>query len=276
MMSFGVIYGENIGDWGSRIAGLAISCLSVLYGLSTYNLRKILRTEPNIMMTLLFTITELSTFAVIFLNLAVAWSVGMTFVKNIENEVYNYRVVYYTVFVLVITMLIAIPILGADQLSKRMLRQNNGYSSVDYRINLSLKCNELNSLTDMVRSRRRLVIVNMIYIIVTTSAMTITLYHMNMNPLDIMTCLTFEVEVLISDQWCRRMFVTLAWYTACILSFLQNTLELLYILITKKSFLDWAFKEGLKARSEEIVILAMVKEQERLNEFEEYNLLQWE
>jgi hypothetical protein len=42
------------------------------------------------------------------------------------------------------------------------------------------------------------------------------------------------------------MVLILVWYTACILSFLQNTLELLFILIAKKSFLDWAFKVALK------------------------------
>ena len=62
--------------------------------------------------------------------------------------------------------------------------------------------------------------------------------------------------------------VVLAWYTACILSFLQNAIELLYILIANKSFLDWAFKAGL----EELARLARLRERKMLDELEEYNL----
>jgi hypothetical protein len=63
------------------------------------------------------------------------------------------------------------------------------------------------------------------------------------------------------------MVIVLAWYTAAILSFLQNTIELLLLLITKKSLLDWAFTAGL----EEQARLARLREQKRLDELEEYN-----
>ena len=142
-----------------------------------------------------------------------------------------------------------VPIFGAYQLSYRILRGGDArYFSIDYRINLSLKCYELDSLTDMVKSRRRLVIVNLIYLLVTTSSMTIAFYF-SKNPLCIIPSLACENEIDITLRY--MTVVVLAWYAAGILSFLQNVIELLYILIAKKSFLDWAFKAGLKQREVE-------------------------
>ena len=219
------------------------------------------------MQTLLVALTELTTSAVIFLYVPAIMSVHFA-LRNYSNEA-KY------VITLIDLLFIAIPLLGACQVSKRMLRCNSGYLSVDYRINLSFKCHELSTLTDMVRSRRRLVIVNIIYMLVTTSAMTFTLYYYDMNPLCIipnisLTCYGEVVEL--HHRIYRMMFVILVWYTACIISFLQNTIELFFIFSTKKCFLNWAFKEGL----EEIETVARIKEQERVDKLEEYNLFQRE
>ena len=213
------------------------------------------------MQTLLFAFTELSTSAVLFLYVPAIWSAF-------------YQI--YQVTILIEVLFITIPLIGAYQLSKRMLGSNSGYFSIDYRINLSHKCHELSTLTDMVRSRRRLVIVNIIYVLVTTSAMTIILYCYDLNPLCIipnisLTCYD-DLDDLYSHRIYRMMFVILVWYTACIISLLQNVLELFFIFTTKKCFLNWAFKEGL----EEIETLARIKEQERVDKLEEYNLFQRE
>ena len=220
------------------------------------------------MQTLLVALTELSTSAVIFLYLPAVMSVDFVLL-NYSNEAIN-------VIILIDALFIAIPLIGAYQLSKRMLGCNSGYFSVDYRINLSHKCHELSTLTDMVRSRGRLVIVNMVYVLVTTTAMTITLYYIDMNPLCVFPNISLTCYGEGDDFWYRLMFVSLAWYTAGIISFLQNTIELFFIFSTKKCFLNWAFKEGLEARLEEIETLARIKEQERVDKLEEYNLFQRE
>ena len=243
------------GEWDDMdkalsISGLVISCVSVLYGLSTYNLRQILRTEPSIRNTLWFTLIELCTSTVIFLYLPAVWFVTMTW--SID-----YTVPVFTAYVV-------LPIICAYQLSFRMVRPTDGYFCQDYRINLCLKCQELDCLPDMVITRRRLVIVNMIYVIVTSSAVTIGLYSVDRNPLCIIPSLTYECEK--ADFY--LMVVVLAWYIACILSFLKNGIELLLILIAKKCFLDWAFKAGL----EKLAALARLRESKRLDELEEYNL----
>ena len=232
---------EENWDKAFPIFGLLISCLSILYGLSAFNLRKILRSEPSIMKTLWFALTELSTSIMIFLYLPA--------VTNCFWSLWYLDASFKTI--LVITLFTAIPIFGAYQLSFRMLRLDKGYYSADYRINLSLKCHGIYSLEEMVMARRRLVIINMIYVLVTTCALTIGLYCINKND-DLMSYV-----------------VILAWYTACILSFLQNAIELLFILIAKKSFLDWAFKAGLKEEAR----LAKLREQKQCDELEENNLL---
>ena len=219
-------------DW-QPIFSLFISCLSILYGISTYNLRKILRNESNIRNTLRFTFCELITSIVIFLYIQIACPV---FVRLFID--YQLLIV-----ILIVLSVIIIPILGAHQLSVKMLGLNAGFRSVDYRINLSLKCQELGSLTAMVKCRKMLVILNMVYVLVTCLAVTIALYWLNqiqpcIIPFFIFSCENYGEQVI--------MVLILVWYTACILSFLQNTLELLFILIAKKSFLDWAFKEALE------------------------------
>ena len=245
-------------------SGLVISCLSVLYGLSTYNLRKILRTDPSILGNLWFTLSELCTTAAIFLYFLAVWFTYYAAINKYYQKPYGALTAH-----LVFTLFIVIPFFGFYQLSKRMLSLKKGYFSIDYRINLSLKCQELDSVSDMVMSRRRLVIVNMIYILVTTSAVTIWLYCVNINPLCIITSLTWKCDTnLMYYETC----VVLAWYTACIISFLQNAIELLYILIAKKSFLNWAFKAGLKHQLEEEERLDRLREQKELDKLEEYNL----
>ena len=247
---------EDSLDEAFTISGLTISCVSVLYGLSTFNLRKILRTEPNIRMTLLFTLTELCTSTVIFLYIPAVWSIYQTLL------VYSYED-FFIKTVPVLILFTALPILGTYQLSLRMLTPKKRYFCQDYRMNFCLKCQDLDSLPDMVISRRKLVIINIIYVLVTTSAVTIGLYCINLNPLCKILTLTCEFNAQLYP-----MVIVLSWYTACILSFLQNTIELLLLLITKKSFLDWAFKAGL----EELARLARLRERKRLDELEEYNL----
>ena len=219
-------------DW-QPIFSLFISCLSILYGISTYNLRKILRNESNIRKILQFTFTELITSIVIFLYIQIACPVFVSLFSGYH---------FLTVIPIVLSVII-IPILGAHQLSVKMLGLNAGYRSVDYRINLSLKCQELGSLTAMMRCRKMLVILNMVYVLVTCSALTIALYWLNKIQSCIMPFFNFSCENYGEHV---VMVLILVWYTACILSFLQNTLELLFILIAKKSFLDWAFKEALE------------------------------
>ena len=68
-----------------RISGLVISCLSILYGLSTYNIRKILRTEPNIVETFLFTVSEFTTSTVIFLYILIPYLIAYVMDDNIIN-----------------------------------------------------------------------------------------------------------------------------------------------------------------------------------------------
>ena len=225
--------------------GFGVSCVSIIYGLSTFNLRKILRDEPSILKTLLFTLTELCTTFALFLYLPAIWLISLE-------------------FDIVFILYIGIPIIGAYQLSLRILGPNKGYFSIDYRINFCLKCQELDSLQEMVIARRRLVIVNMIYVLVTTAASNGVLYYHKLNPLCVIPNLPFDCFF-----HSLHMIVFLAWNTACILSFLQNAIELLFILIAKKSFLDWAFKAGL----EEEARLARLREQERLEELEENSLL---
>ena len=246
---------EDSLDQAFTISGLTISCVTILYGLSTFNLRKILRTEPNIRKTLLFTLTELCTSTMIFLYIPAVWSIYLTM------WAYGYEDFYINT-IPVLILFTALPILGPYQLSFRMLTPNNRYFCQDYRMNLCLKCQDFDSLPDMVISRRKLVIINIIYVLVTTSAVTIGLYCINLNPLCNVISLTCEFNAQLYP-----MVIVLAWYTAAILSFLQNTIELLLLLITKKSLLDWAFKAGL----EEQARLARLRKQKRLDELEEYN-----
>ena len=213
--------------------GLAISFLSILYGLSTYNLRNILKTEPGVKETLLFTLTEFSTSVMIFLTIPGAYTVTR---KLVDANGF----VKGTIFIL----LCGIQIIVAYQLSYRFLKLKAGCISIDYRINFSVKCQELQSsevpsVEDKRRSRRDLVIINLIYGLATTSAVTFAFCYLPKTPLCIIlswTC-TYKPD--------REEFVlltlTLVWYASCILSLLQNTIELLLILIKKKSFLDWTF-----------------------------------
>ena len=69
-------YGASDGDGSkaSNIFSVSVSIISILYGLSTWNLRIMLRNEPNIKNTILFTLTELSTSTVIFLYLPSSWT----------------------------------------------------------------------------------------------------------------------------------------------------------------------------------------------------------
>ena len=264
MMNLGV--NHKLDGWDKTInsSGLAISCVSVLYGLSTYNLRKILRTEPSLMKTLRFTLTELSTTIVIFLHILTVWVIYQTIGFKFSDR---YGIFYIKTIPLLI-LYISVPFFGAYQLSFRLLRLINGYFSQDYRINFSCKCQELYSLPDLVKSRGILVIVNMIYELFTTCAATYSLHSYDLNPLCIITS-TYECSFNSEyDYFENVMVLVLAWYTANILSFLQNFTELILILIANKSFLDWAFKDGL----EEVARLARLRERERLDELEENNL----
>ena len=84
-----VLPDENDGwDGAFNIGSLAISLLSILYGISTYNLRKILRNEPNIRKTLLYALTELSTTAVIFLYLPSIYVLSWFLYKQPGLELY--------------------------------------------------------------------------------------------------------------------------------------------------------------------------------------------
>ena len=258
LMDLDVNCWDDSWDEALTISGLTISCVSILYGLSTFNLRKILRTEPNIKKTFEFTITELCTTTVIFLYYPAVWSIYLT----LWMDGYNFNYDEFYILAIVLILLTVTPLFSAYQLSFRMLRPHNRYFCQDYRMNLCFKCCELGSFQDMVRARRRLVIVNMIYVLVTNFAVTIGLYCINLNPLCNVISLTCEY-----NQQLLPMVIVLAWYTAAILSFLQNTIELLLLLITKRSLLDWAFKAGL----EEQARLARLREQKRLDELEEYN-----
>ena len=224
MVEYGAFDGDGMSTKASRIFSLAISFASILYGLSTFNLRMILKDEPNIMKTLLFTITELSTTIALFLYILVLYSM---FWALMDDNVSIY--IKISGFVL----LYGIPTLGA--LFSSNLELHNGFFSVDYRINISLKCKQFSSLTEMVRFRKRLVIVNMVYLMFTAIGISITLCFINQTPLYIW-----------SSEHLRSMVLILCWSYACFLSFLENFVELMVILVEKKSFLDWAFIAGLE------------------------------
>ena len=173
IMTLDIYYLDDSWDLTFTITSLTISCVSVLYGLSTFNLRNILRNEPSIMKTLLFTLTELITSTMIFLYLPAVWLIFLI----LHRYLYVFHGDEYEDFYIktlpVLALFTAIPILGAYQISLRILRPSDGYFSQDYRMNLCLKCKEQYSLSDMVLSRRRLLLVNLIYALITTSAVTI-------------------------------------------------------------------------------------------------------
>ena len=144
--------------------------------------------------------------------------------------------------ILGLVLLYGIPTLGALFSSK--LELDNCFFSVDYRINISLKCKQFSSLTEMVRIRKRLVIVNIIYLLLTAIVVILIFYWLNQTPFCIIPSFTC-VEELSTEQF-RSMVLILCWSSACLLSFLENYVELIFILVEIKSFLDWAFKVGLE------------------------------
>jgi hypothetical protein len=225
-------YGASDGDGSkaSQIFSVSVSIISILYGLSTWNLRIMLRNEPNIKNTILFTLTELSTSTVIFLYLPSSWTL-------IKLNWIGLDVVY-------VLLLYGLLPISACLLSLLMLKHNIEFFTPDNKLNLFWKCKELDSFADMLRSRRSLVLVNMIVLLITTSSMTITLYLINQSQMCIIPFLRCENEVV--DKQFRLMVVISLWYSACIISFLQNAIELLFIVNAKRSFIDWAFKAGLE------------------------------
>ena len=241
MVEYGAFDGDGMSNKASRIFSLAISFASILYGLSTHNLRMILKDEPNIMKTFLFTITELTTTIALFLYILVPYSIFWALMDD-NTSVY--------LKILGFVLLYGIPTLGALFSSK--LELDNCFFSVDYRINISLKCKQFCSLTEMVRIRKRLVIVNLIYLLLT--AIVVILAWLYQTPICIIPPFTCIKEL--STEQFRSMVLILCWSSACLLSFLENYVELVFILVEKKSFLDWAFKEGL----EEQRILERLKE----------------
>ena len=252
MMDYGVSDGND--SRTSRIFSLTISFLSILYGMSTFNLRVILRYEASIIKTFRFALIELSTSAVIILYISVVYAISMTLMltDNLFHKVMSFVVLF------------GIPVC----LSIYVSCAGSKIWSIDYRVDMKYSGMFAvdKPFTEMVRTRRYIVIINIIYLLTTSSVVTITLYLIKLNPTCIIQSLTCE-NVVANEQF-RSMVVILSWYTAFILSFLQNIVELLIILIANKSFLDWAFTSAL----EEVEILAGQKEQERLDKLKEYNL----
>ena len=183
----------------------------------------------------MFTIIELSTTIALFLYILVPYSIFWALVD--DNVSVYIKILGFVLFY-------GIPTLGALFSSK--LELDNGFFSVDYRINISLKCKQFSSLTEMVRIRKWLVIVNMsvnmIYLLLT--AIVVILVWLNQTPFCIIPPFTCVKEL--SKEQFRSMVLILCWSSACLLSFLENYVELIFILVEKKSFLDWAFKEGLE------------------------------
>ena len=213
----------------SRIFSLAISCLSILYGLSTYNLRLILshlRREPNIKTTFCFTLMELSSSAVMILYLPCVYLISWKLMVNDETA---YKVLAFVL------------LCGISVFSPQLSSQKLNFRIIDYRTNLYSKFQD--NLEDVI-SRRRLVIVNIVFVLGTSSAVTIALYCINQNPL----CITpsLECKNKVSNEHFRSMVAILAWYTASLISFLQNALELLLIKISNMNFLGWVFKAALE------------------------------
>ena len=252
MIDYGVSDGND--SRTSRIFSLTISFLSILYGMSTFNLRVILRYEASIMKTFRFTLIELSTSAVIILYIPVVYAISMTLMvtDNLLHKVISFVVLF------------GIPVC----LSIYVSCAGSKIWSIDYRVDMKYTGMFAvdKPFIEMMRTRRYIVIINIIYLLTTSSAVTTTLYFIKQNPTCIIPSLTCE-NVVANEQF-RSMVVILSWYTAFILSFLQNIIELLIILITNKSFLDWAFTSAL----EEVEILAGQKEQEKLDKLKEYNL----
>ena len=214
----------------SRIFSLAISCLSILYGLSTYNLRIILshiiEREPNIKTTFCFTLMELSSSAVMILYLPCVYLISWKLMVNDETA---YKVLAFVL------------LCGISVFSPQLSSQKLNFRIIDYRTNLYSKFHD--NLEDVI-SRRRLVVVNIIFVLGSNSAVTIALYCINQNPLCIIP--SFECKNKVSDEHFRSMVTILAWYTASFISFLQNALELLLIKISNMNFLGWVFKAALE------------------------------
>ena len=179
-------YGASDGDGSkaSNIFSVSVSIISILYGLSTWNLRIMLRNEPNIKNTILFTLTELSTSTVIFLYLPSSWTL-------IKLNWIGLDVVY-------VLLLYGLLPISACLLSLLMLKHKIEFFTQDNKLNLFWKCKELDSLADMLRSRRSLVLVNIIVLLITTSSMTITLYLINQSQICIIPFLRCENEHSIS------------------------------------------------------------------------------
>ena len=213
----------------SRIFSLAISCLSILYGLSTYNLRLILshlRREPNIKTTFCFTLMELSSSAVMFLYLPCVYLISWKLMVNDETA---YKVLAFVL------------LCGISVFSPQLSSQKLNFRIIDYRTNLYSKFHD--NLEDVI-SRRRLVVVNIIFVLGSNSAVTIALYCINQNPLCIIP--SFGCKNKVSDEHFRSMVAIMAWYTASFISFLQNVLELFLIKISNITFLGWVFKAALE------------------------------
>ena len=139
-----------------QITSITISSISIIYGLSRCTLRNILGRDPKVTENLFYAFTELSTSLTILISPLIYVLSADSFFLFSHND-YITIIVYICIFLLMVLPL---------SVSYCVLSPRVGFQlcmMIDYRIYFSFVCKHKSNMTDLVRARRNILIVSVLY-----------------------------------------------------------------------------------------------------------------
>ena len=201
-----------------QVMSIAISSISIIYGLSRYTLRNMLGRDPQITENLFYAFTELSTSLTILIS-----PLGYFMVCAHLHTLSRYYVIIIVICIVIVLWILPI-IVSFCILSPKLEFQI--CMIIDYRIYFSFVCKHISSMNDLVRARRKILIVSMLYSLVITLPTGVVLLFAIKNPHN-----TNYIPVLV--------------FSFSIISGIITLLELLIISCSENSFLNWVFLTSL-------------------------------
>ena len=219
-----------------QITSISISFLSLIYGVSTYSLRQILKREPKIQDIVLFTFTELTSTLNIFM-LPIGYYYIFVVLTFGFGEDYILKII---IGIPVIFGLALLPVTVSTCLVSPRIKFQL-YMLIDFRIYYSVVCKFTDSVRDLVRSRTIMLLVLMSY---TLPFMAVTVYRGFANNHE----LNYWINIYRINREITKSEIALisCYLTIMLLSFVQSLVELFYICYKKKSFLNWVIIQSLK------------------------------